>query len=104
MSNSLTDPKSIATEFLDQWERAHRAGDPDYDLLAKKFSTYTGDVSLAEADAVAVELRKGRKARGWRDPPSDSICPTIEGAIMSLWLRPRPRDRKRQKVKRAREQ
>ena len=28
------------------------------------------------------------KARGWPDPPSE-YCPTIEGAIMSLWLRPR---------------
>ena len=98
----MSNPKSIATKFLDQWERAHRASHQDYDLLAQKFYTYTGDISAAEADAVVVELHKGRKARGWPDPPSDSICPTIEGAIMSLWLR--PRDRKRHEIKRAREQ
>jgi hypothetical protein len=85
MSNSLN-PKSIATELLNHWQRAHRTGDRDYDLLAKKFCVSTGAVSRVVTDAVAAELRKGRKARDWPSPPSNSIAPTIEGATMTLWL------------------
>ena len=83
--------QAIATEFLDQWERAHSVDQPDYDRLMTKYAACTGQVSVGDADAIWKALRAGRKARGWPDPKSArsgymSLEPTIEGAIMSLWL------------------
>jgi hypothetical protein len=88
-------PQAIANEFLDLWEKAHNVSDggqPDYDGLKDKFAIFTGKaVSMGDARAVAHELHKGRKARGWPNPkPAPpgkfSIEPTIEAAIMGLWL------------------
>ena len=84
-------PQTIATEFLDQWERAHSVDQPNYDRLMAKYAAYTGQVSMGDADAIQKALHAGRKARGWPDPkpapPGYMSCePTIEGAIVSLWL------------------
>jgi hypothetical protein len=84
--------QEIANEFLDQWESAHSVDQPDYGRLAVSYAVYTGQVSIEDADAIESALHTGRKARGWPDPkpaPSGymSIEPTIEGAIMALWLR-----------------
>jgi hypothetical protein len=35
-------PQTIATEFLDQWERAHSRRPVDYDRLMAKYAAYTG--------------------------------------------------------------
>jgi hypothetical protein len=51
-------PQAIATEFLDQWERAHSVDEPDYDRLAAKYAAYTGQVSLGDADAVGKDLAR----------------------------------------------
>jgi hypothetical protein len=82
----VIDAKQIAKEFLDQWEKAHSDGKPDYEGLPAKFARFANSVSGNEADAVAKELRDGRKARGWPDPKSDTLDPGIEGAILALWL------------------
>jgi hypothetical protein len=85
------DPDVIAAEFLNEWERAHSADEPDYNNLMKKFALYTGRMSIGDATAVQQALHAGRVARGWPDPKPArlgkmSVEPTIEGAIMSLWL------------------
>ena len=84
--------QAVADEFLDQWEKAHSANSPDYDRLRMKFAMYTGqEVGVGMQPQSEQALHTGRKARGWPDPkPAPkgymSIEPTIEGAIMSLWL------------------
>jgi hypothetical protein len=85
------DPTAVANEFLNLWEQAHAAEVPDYSALMQKFATYTGGVSIEYAQTLRDALHAGRVARGWPDPqpaPSGrmSIEPTIEGAIMGLWL------------------
>jgi hypothetical protein len=83
-------PQTIASEFLNLWEKAHDVPDgdhPDYDGLRDKFAIFTGKaVSMGDASAVAHELHKERQARGWPDPNPKTIEPSIEGAIMALWL------------------
>jgi hypothetical protein len=84
-------PQAIAEEFLNQWERAHSVDEPNYDRLMQKFATYAGNVSMGDAAAIQKALHAGRVARGWPDPePAPpgrmSVEPTIEGAIMGLWL------------------
>jgi hypothetical protein len=81
-------PQAIATEFLDQWERAHSVDQPDYDRLMAKYAAYTGTVSTGDAIEIEKAVRAGRKARGWPDPDPTSkrMQVTIEGAIMTLWL------------------
>jgi hypothetical protein len=91
------DAPAVAQEFLDQWAKSctPRDGvDPANFLsrdfqnsLAKKFAQFTGwPVSLGEADAVHRELHAGRVARGWPDPDPRTTEPTIEGAILMIWL------------------
>jgi hypothetical protein len=87
----MNNHQAVATEFLDQWEAAHSVDEPDYDGLAAKYAAYTGRVSMGDAGAIQKALHAGRKARGWPDPRSAppgrmSAEPTIEGAIMGLWL------------------
>jgi hypothetical protein len=84
-------PEIIATEFLNQWEREHATGKPNYTRLMRKFAVYGDSMSMDDATAVSFALHQGRVARGWPDPePAPpgrfSIEPTIEGAILSLWL------------------
>ena len=83
--------QAVADEFLDQWEKAHSANSPDYDRLRMKFAMYTGQ-------EVGVGMRRSmnkpahRSQGSWLARPQASpkgymsIEPTIEGAIMSLWL------------------
>jgi hypothetical protein len=86
-----TPAQTIATEFLDQWERAHSVKRPDYNRLAAKYAAYTGSVCMGDVEAVRHALRAGWKARGWPDPkpaPAGRMSaePTIEDAIITLWL------------------
>jgi hypothetical protein len=60
--------------------------------LAHRYATFTGMVSMGEAAEIERELHGQRVARGWPDPRPAlngrrTIEPTIEGGIMSLWLR-----------------
>ncbi len=80
----MIDAKQTAKEFLDQWEKAHGEGNPDYDQLAAKFALFTNGVDSNEVDAVAKELRDGRKARGWPEKKDGTLDPGIEGAILAL--------------------
>jgi hypothetical protein len=83
------EPQTIATEFLDQWDRAHQASAPSgemYRALGEKFALYTGQVSCAEADAVRRALHAGRIARGWPEPDPKLLQVTIEAGIFVLWL------------------
>jgi hypothetical protein len=91
------DAPAVAREFLDQWAKACASCNGvnpaeflscDFqNRLATKFALFTGwPVSLGEADAVHRELHAGRVARGWPDPDPSTIEPTIEGAILMIWL------------------
>jgi hypothetical protein len=84
--------QEIANEFLNQWESEHSVDQPNYSQLAASYAVFTGQVSFEDADAIEKALHAARVARGWPDPkpaPSGfmSFEPTIEGAIMTLWLR-----------------
>jgi hypothetical protein len=86
--NRHRDARAIANEFLDLWERAHDIPDgakPDYDRLKSKLAIFAGETDV-NFDALRRELYEGRKARGWPDPKPGTIQPSIEGAIISLWI------------------
>jgi hypothetical protein len=78
---------AVATEFLNQWERAHDH-DPteeEYRQLGDKLARYTEEIGLSEAADLKAELASQRKARGWPDPTPGTLEPSIEAAIFGLW-------------------
>jgi hypothetical protein len=84
-----TTPHAVACEFLDQWFKMHTEkgrSAVDYSQLGAKFLAFENTDDGNRASEIQKALHAERKARGWPDPKPGTCEPSIDGAIMMLWL------------------